>query len=98
MRKAGFILNIAAPDFSIEGSETIENYKIYYADLGYDTIATKRADTILLDLGNEFNSYLWSTGATCAIWHVCTATTKPALPGKVSTRFLSIMSKMNTRT
>jgi hypothetical protein len=44
-------------------SKGFETYGIYFVDLGYDTIITKQADTVLLDAGNLFNSYSWSTGA-----------------------------------
>ncbi len=42
----------------------IENYEIPKVSLGYDTIITKRADTIILDASDNFASYSWNRGGS----------------------------------
>ncbi len=40
-------------------SETVNIWGVKVVDIGPDTIITQRADTILLDAGDNFNTYTW---------------------------------------
>jgi hypothetical protein len=45
-------------------SKSLTVWGIYPVDLGEDTIITKQADTIALDAGTGFTTYLWSNGSS----------------------------------
>lgn len=51
-------------------TKSIETYGSPIIDIGYDTIITSQPDTILLDAGIGFNSYLWQDSSTLQTFDV----------------------------
>lgn len=43
--------------------KSFATHGVYFVDLGYDTIVTKQADTVVLDAGAHFAILEWNTGA-----------------------------------
>lgn len=51
-------------------SKSVQVWGIKQVDIGPDTIVTKRADTILLDAGNQFATYKWQDASTASTYQI----------------------------
>jgi hypothetical protein len=50
--------------------ELIDVWGIYPVDLGVDSIITKRADTIILDAGNKYDTYTWQDNSSDRYYYI----------------------------
>jgi len=50
--------------------ESIDIWGVYPVDLGVDSIVTKRADTIILDAGSRYNTYVWQDNSTDRYYYI----------------------------